>query len=223
MAAYANAIAEARRALFNTSAMLDVKLSPPVSSFTRASKNGVLALPLAACGVAQQSPAYTPPVAVSTPHPMALDLLPRLQVQRPLQTATAMLAFALLACPLAAQATPQLQCSFDVNSETHQKTFGVVTDPYTTEAVAIGNRFRFKAIVLAAEPGAGGASTLESINLYVYYNTRRQPMIMQHTRFLQPVAQTTPKPDALTGRVSLYSPLLGKELQYQCALAEVAP
>ena len=105
MAAYANAIAEARRALFNTSAMLDVKLSPPVSSFTRASKNGVLALPLAACGVAQQSPAYTPPVAVSTPHPMALDLLPRLQVQRPLQTATAMLAFALLACPLAAQAT----------------------------------------------------------------------------------------------------------------------
>ena len=154
---------------------------------------------------------------------MALDLLPRLQVQRPLQTAAAMLTFALLACPLAAQAAPQLQCSFDVNSETHHKTFGVVTDPYTTPAVPIGNRFRFKAILLAAGPDAGGAASLESINLYVYYNTRRQPMIMQHTRFLQPVAQTAPKPDALTGRVSLYSPLLGKELQYQCALAEVAP
>jgi hypothetical protein len=110
-----------------------------------------------------------------------------------------------------------------VNSETHHKTFSVVTDPYTTEAVPIGNRFRFKAILLAAGPDATGASSLESINLYVYYNTRRQPMIMQHTRFLQPLAQTAPQPDALTGRVSLYSPLLGKELQYQCALAEVAP
>ncbi len=135
----------------------------------------------------------------------------------------AMLTLALLACPLPALAAPQLKCSFDVNSETHTKTFGVVNDPYTTKAVPIGNRFRFKAIVLAAGPDAGGASSLESINLYVYYNTRRQPMIMQHTRFLQPVAQTAPQPDALTGRVSLYSPLLGKELQYQCALAEVAP
>jgi hypothetical protein len=140
-----------------------------------------------------------------------------------LRQAAAMLTFVLLACPLPAQATPQLQCSFDVNSETHHKTFGVVSDPYTTEAVPIGNRFRFKAIILAAEPDAAGASSLESINLYVYYNTRRQPMIMQHTRFLQPIAQSTPKPDALTGRVSLYSPLLGKELQYQCALAEVEP
>ena len=154
---------------------------------------------------------------------MALDLLLRFQAQRPLQTAATALVLALLACPLPALAAPQLQCSFDVNSETHHKTFGVVTDPYTAEAVPIGNRFRFKAIVLAAEPDSGGATSLESINLYVYYNTRRQPMIMQHTRFLQPVAQTAPQPDALTGRVSLYSPLLGKELQYQCALAEVAP
>ena len=154
---------------------------------------------------------------------MALDLLLRFQAQRPLQTAATALVLALLACPLPALAAPQLQCSFDVNSETHHKTFGVVTDPYTAEAVPIGNRFRFKAIVLAAEPPAANGSSLESINLYVYYNTRRQPMIMQHTRFLQPVAQTAPQPDALTGRVSLYSPLLGKELQYQCALAEVAP
>jgi hypothetical protein len=154
---------------------------------------------------------------------MALQSLQTNKAQRSLPTAAALLGLALLTCPLAALAAPQLQCSFDVNSETHHKTFGVVNDPYTTEAVPIGNRFRFKAILLAAGPDATGASSLESINLYVYYNTRRQPMVMQHTRFLQPVAQTAPQPDALTGRVSLYSPLLGKELQYQCALAEVAP
>ncbi len=118
----------------------------------------------------------------------------------PRALAAATVALALLASPLAALAAPQLQCSFDVNSETHHKVFGLVTDPYTTEAVAIGNRFRFKAVMLAGEGGAG----VQSLNLYVYYNTRRQPMIMQHTRFLQPTVLPQPAPDALTGRVSLY-------------------
>ena len=44
--AYASAIAEAKRALLSTRAIFDARLSPPVSSLTRASKNGVLALPL---------------------------------------------------------------------------------------------------------------------------------------------------------------------------------
>jgi len=119
--------------------------------------------------------------------------------------------------PCAAQASAQLQCTFDVNSETHHTVHGLATDPYTVAAVPIGTRFRFKAIVLGDEQG------LESINLYVYYTTRRQPMVMQHVQYRQPQALRNPAPDALTGRVALYSPLLGKELQYHCALAEVAP
>ena len=136
--------------------------------------------------------------------------------------------------PRVALASAQLQCTFDVNSETHHTVHGLATDPYTVAAVPIGNRFRFKAIVLAAAQGAAAdarqdaaphasATAIESVNLYVYYNTRRQPMVMQHTQYLQPVPQRSPAPDALTGRVALYSPLLGKELQYHCALAEVAP
>lgn len=145
----------------------------------------------------------------------------------------ASLSLALL--PRAAQADAQLQCSFEVNSETHQTVHATATDPYTVAAVPIGNRFRFKAIVLAAAqdkassaaPNApsvvAAPAAIESVNIYVYYTTRRQPMVMQHLQYLQPLAQRNPAPDALTGRVSLYSPLLGKELQYQCALAEVAP
>ncbi len=131
--------------------------------------------------------------------------------------------------PCAAQASAQLQCTFEVNSETHHTVHGVATDPYTVAAVPIGNRFRFKAILLAAAPDLAPSAAqpapaaIESVNLYVYYNTRRQPMVMQHTHYLQPVPLRKPAPDALTGRVALYSPLLGKELQYQCALAEVAP
>jgi len=142
-------------------------------------------------------------------------------------------ALCLALLPSVAQASAQLQCTFDVNSETHHTVHGVATDPYTVAAVPIGNRFRFKAIVLAAAqdtaPGVAPSSAqsapaaIESVNLYVYYNTRRQPMVMQHVQYLQPVPLHSPAPDALTGRVALYSPLLGKELQYQCALAEVAP
>lgn len=139
----------------------------------------------------------------------------------------AALSLALLPC--VAQASAQLQCTFDVNSETHHTVHKLATDPYTVAAVPIGNRFRFKAIVLAAaQDDASGAAqaapaAIESVNLYFYYNTRRQPMVMQHTQYLQPVPLRNPAPDALTGRVALYSPLLGKELQYHCALVEVAP
>ena len=143
----------------------------------------------------------------------------------------AALSLALLPC--AAQASAQLQCTFEVNSEIHHTVHQLATNPYTVAAVPIGNRFRFKAIVLsAAQDAAQGAApsaaqpapaAIESVNLYVYYNTRRQPMVMQHVQYLQPLPQRSPAPDALTGRVALYSPLLGKELQYHCALAEVAP
>lgn len=139
----------------------------------------------------------------------------------------AALSLALLPC--AAQASAQLQCTFEVNSEIHHTVHQLATDPYTVAAVPIGNRFRFKAIVLAAAPDTASSAApsaptaIESVNLYVYYNTRRQPMVMQHTQYLQPLPQRSPAPDALTGRVALYSPLLGKELQYHCALAEVAP
>ena len=131
-------------------------------------------------------------------------------------------ALALLAVPTLASASPQLQCTFEVNSETHHTTHDLANDPYTVAAVPIGNRFRFKAIVLP-DAQSGATSGVESVNLYVYYNTRRQPMVMQHVQYLQPAALRNPAPDALTGRVALYSPLLGKELQYHCALAEVAP
>jgi hypothetical protein len=67
------------------------------------------------------------------------------------------------------------------------------------------------------------AERVRLINLYVFYQTRRQPMIMQHTKFVDPQAQLDPLPHALTGQVALYSPFLGKELKYACALHEVTP
>ena len=114
-------------------------------------------------------------------------------------------------------ATPVLRCQFEVNAETHQHAFEPTQDPYAATSVDLSQRFRFKAVVL------GDSQKVELINLYVYHQTRRQPMLMQHVKFVAPVAQQTPAPDALTGQMAVYSPFLGKELQYSCALHEVTP
>jgi len=114
-------------------------------------------------------------------------------------------------------AAPVLRCQFEVNARTIQHEFTPLADPYTAESVDLDGRFRFKAVMLA------DAQRVSLINLYVFYQTRRQPMIMQHTKFVEPVAQRDPAPHALTGQVALYSPFLGKELKYACALLEVAP
>jgi hypothetical protein len=110
-----------------------------------------------------------------------------------------------------------LQCQFDLNGSRETHVFQPVADPYRASSIDLGGRFRFKAVMLAA------ASQVESVDLYVSYQTRRQPMILQHVQFTQPVVDSQAKPDALTGRVALYSPFLGKELQYGCSLYAVTP
>lgn len=114
-------------------------------------------------------------------------------------------------------AAPLLRCNFEVNAQTYQHDFKPVTDPYAVDSVDLGGRFRFKAVVL------GNDHQVRLINLYASYQTRRQPMILQQAQYTAPVAQHDPAFDALTGRVFLYSPFLGKELQYACALHEVSP
>ncbi len=118
--------------------------------------------------------------------------------------------------PLMARASPQLRCHFEVNAERFEHSFNPVSDPYSVTSMNLADRFRFKAVVL------GDDTRVDLINLYVSYQTQRQPMILQHTKFVAPIAQVQPSPDGLTGRVALYSPFLGKELLYGCALHEVA-
>jgi len=113
-------------------------------------------------------------------------------------------------------ASPQLQCAFELNGHSETHVFKPVTDPYLAESIDIGGRFRFKAVVLAS------ANQVDLINLYVYYQTRRQPMILQHAKFNKPTLQPSSQANSLTGRIAVYSPFLGKELVYSCSLIEVA-
>lgn len=122
-----------------------------------------------------------------------------------------------LLCASPSWAQLVLRCLVEVNGEVHTHDFKPTQDPYRAPSVDIGERFRFKAVVLGTD------ERVEVVNIYAYYQTRRQPMLMQHAKHLQPTPQTQPAPDALTGRVALYSPVLGKELAYQCALHQGTP
>ena len=126
----------------------------------------------------------------------------------------------LVLCLLSANpgwAQPVLRCLVEVNGEVHTHDFKPTQDPYLAPSVDIGERFRFKAVVLGTD------EQVEVVNIYAYYQTKRQPMLLQHAKHLRPVPQSRPAPDALTGRVALYSPVLGKELAYQCALHRGTP
>jgi hypothetical protein len=122
-------------------------------------------------------------------------------------------------CLLAPQvwASPQLQCNFELNGNNETHVFKTVADPYLAESIDVGGRFRFKAVVLAS------SNEVDLVNLYVSYQTRRQPMILQHSKFIKPTLLKNSEANSLTGRVALYSPFLGKELVYGCSLFEVSP
>ena len=124
---------------------------------------------------------------------------------------------ALLVSVFAPSVAAELHCDIEVNGEVSHHVFAPTLDPYTAKSIDIGERFRFKAVAL------GQGDDIELVNIYAYYQTRRQPMLMQHVKHLHPMALDGPKPDALTGKVALYSPVLGKELAYQCALHKTAP
>ena len=117
-----------------------------------------------------------------------------------------------------ASAAPLLRCEVIYAGSSHMLEASAGTDPYTTQSVDIDGRFRFKAVLL------GTSQHIDAIKLYAYYETRRQPILIQEVRYLPPfnISNALAPPYGLTGRNFLYAPPLGRELQYGCALLEVA-
>jgi hypothetical protein len=119
--------------------------------------------------------------------------------------------------PSAASAAPLLRCQLSQGGIVQVLDFKPVADPYRVKSVDVRENFRFKAVVI------GDEQKVSYIKLYTYYHSKRQPVLLHEARYLTPTAQTDPKPDALTGTNTLYSPNLEREFQYACALLEVTP
>lgn len=132
----------------------------------------------------------------------------------------ALIAICLLAgglFPTALLASPLLRCQIDQGGNTRVLDFIPVADPYSVAATDINGRFRFKAVVI------GDTEHVEYIKLYVYSQTRRQPVLLHQAKYLAPVGSHGPAPSSLTGVNYVYSPQLERELQYGCVLLEKTP
>jgi hypothetical protein len=113
-------------------------------------------------------------------------------------------------------ASPLLHCEMTYAGNTHILETAIGGDPYKAESIDIDGRFRFKAVVL------GTIQKIETVKLYAYYVTGKQPVLIEEVRHDAPFAMSD-SPYALTGLHMLYAPPLGRELQYGCALREVKP
>jgi hypothetical protein len=126
------------------------------------------------------------------------------------------LAAALSLLAASAMATPHLRCEVIYAGASHIVEAAPGTDPYTTKSVDIDGRFRFKTIML------GSGERLDAVKLYAYYETRRQPILIQEAKYLPPFTYSD-SPESLTGHQNLYAGPLGRELQYGCTLTEMKP
>ncbi|MFV5214089.1 hypothetical protein ACLIIZ_10215 [Azonexus caeni] len=122
---------------------------------------------------------------------------------------------ALLGAPALSGAAdgPWLHCRLEQSNTVHVLDYGPAADIYRVPATNINDNFHFKAVVVAADGVA------EYVKIYVYYQRRGQPILLQQATYRAPTADGR----SLTGEQRLYSPILGRELQYDCALTSVRP
>ena len=116
-----------------------------------------------------------------------------------------------------ASAAPRLRCQLNQGDTAQVLDFMPVLNPYDVKAVDLNGRFRFKAVVV------GDERKIDYIKLYTYYQSKRQAVLLHEAKYLAPVVDPGAGSATLTGTNTLYSPDLGREFQYACALIEVAP
>jgi hypothetical protein len=115
-------------------------------------------------------------------------------------------------------ASPVLDCDVHYAGAQHRVQARPVTDPYTVPATDIDGRFRFKAVMVR------GPGLVERIGVYVYFVTERQPVLVQHARYLPPwPTGRDGQPADLTGEQRLYAGPIERELIYRCRLSQAQP
>lgn len=123
----------------------------------------------------------------------------------------------LLSMP-AGWASPRLSCEIMQAGRSQTLEFAPVVDPYGARAIDINGHFRFKAVVVAK------GAQVDYVNIYAYYLADKRAVLLHQAKYLQPLSQKEAAPaHGLTGVQYLYSPPLGREMKYGCALLERSP
>lgn len=114
----------------------------------------------------------------------------------------------------AAVASPVLRCVIEQGGQTWHAAFHPAADPYRVAPLPIDDHFRFKAVLV------GEGASPDYLKIYVYYRAAGQYVLLQQADYVSPQPTQSDALDALTGSVRLYSPALGHEIRYGCALRE---
>lgn len=112
------------------------------------------------------------------------------------------------------EARPLLRCQVRYASETVHIEARPVTSPYTVVPHDIGERFRFKAVLV------GTQGVVDHIALYAYDMAVPQAPVLIHEVVYHPPFSANTVVPGLTGWNHVYSARLGREMVYGCALAE---
>ena len=116
----------------------------------------------------------------------------------------------------APQAKPQLRCEVTYAGQTEVFTAQPVSDPYTVQAVSVGERFFFKMVMVNRN------AQLDRIMLYAYLDQEPRPVMVQASQYSAPF-RVTAQPYLLTGEQRLYAGPVERELIYRCWLGGVKP
>ena len=115
-----------------------------------------------------------------------------------------------------ASANTLLKCIVSYAGTEEVITTSPQTDPYLTESVDIGGRFKFKAVMIGKE------NAIDYIKLYAYFQTKRNDVPIHQASYFPPF-QLTEKNTILTPKNYLYAGDVERALEYQCNLQKVTP
>lgn len=114
--------------------------------------------------------------------------------------------------------TRTLSCAVTYAGHTQLISVAPTRSPYDQAAVRIANRFRFKAVHVQGE------DVTPRMGIYVYLETERQPLLIQHVLIQPPYPQApTGSRVDLLGEQRLYAGPLERELIYRCFLDQGTP
>lgn len=114
------------------------------------------------------------------------------------------------------QAAPLLRCEVIYAGATYIVETAPTADPYSVGAADIGERFRFKAVMVGVD------KPIDYIKLYAYFQTRRKDIPIHQATYLPPFT-VSEQPYLLTPHNYLYAGEVERELQYHCTLQGVRP
>lgn len=114
----------------------------------------------------------------------------------------------------AGHAASELHCQVSYADIDVFLTAKAVDNPYTVAPVDVAGRFLIKPVLVQSAQTAG------YVAIYIYDQSRPQPMLIQEAKYLGPFDLSGA---SLTGEQHLYAGPLERELIYNCHLSKAIP